>query len=156
MKRMSRSSHDPYALLVARVYQAAGEMRRSGEMIAAQVGQTQARWQLMSVLSEGQWTVPDAARELGVTRQGVQRIADELVADGLAQYVSNPRHQRSPFVQLTVRGRDTLGKITAAARRTNLKMARMFTAEQLDQTRELLSRIIATLQERSSNPQTPR
>jgi DNA-binding MarR family transcriptional regulator len=153
---MSRSLHDPYALLVARVYQAAGEMRRSGEMIAAQVGQTQARWQLMSVLSEGQWTVPDAARELGVTRQGVQRIADELVADGLAQYVPNPRHQRSPFVQLTARGSDTLGKITAAARRTNLKMARMFTAEQLDQTRELLSRIIATLQERSSNPQTPR
>jgi len=153
---MSRSSHDPYALLVARVFQAAGEMRRSGEVIAAQVGQTQARWQLMSVVSEGRWTVPDAARDLGVTRQGVQRIADELVADGLAQYVPNPRHRRSPLVQLTARGRDTLAKITAVARRTNQGMTRMFTAGQLDQTREFLSRVIAALQERSPDDQTPR
>ena len=154
---MSRSSHDPYALLVARVFQAAGEMRRSGEVIAAQVGQTQARWQLMSVVSEGRWTVPDVARDLGVTRQGVQRIADELVADGLAQYVPNPRHRRSPLVQLTARGRDTLAKITAVARRTNQgMMTRMFTAGQLDQTREFLSRVIAALQERSPDDQTPR
>ena len=153
---MSRSSHDPYALLVARVFQAAGEMRRSGDVIAAQVGQTQARWQLMSVVSEGRWTVPDAARDLGVTRQGVQRIADELVADGLAQYVPNPRHRRSPLVQLTARGRDTLAKITAVARRTNQGMTRMFTAGQLDQTREFLSRVIAELQERSPDDQTPR
>jgi DNA-binding MarR family transcriptional regulator len=153
---MSRSSHDPYALLVARVFQAAGEMRRSGDVIAAQVGQTQARWQLMSVVSEGRWTVPDAARDLGVTRQGVQRIADELVADGLAQYVPNPRHRRSPLVQLTARGRDTLAKITAVARRTNQGMTRMFTAGQLDQTREFLSRVIAALQERSPDDQTPR
>jgi DNA-binding MarR family transcriptional regulator len=153
---MSRSSHDPYALLVARVFQAAGEMRRSGEVIAAQVGQTQARWQLMSVVSEGRWTVPDAARDLGVTRQGVQRIADELVADGLAQYVPNPRHRRSPLVQLTARGRDTLAKITAVARRTNQGMTRMFTAGQLDQTREFLTRVIAALQERSPDDQTPR
>jgi|SRR5688572_3030620 len=153
---MSRSSHDPYALLVARVFQAAGEMRRNGDVIAAQVGQTQARWQLMSVVSEGRWTVPDAARDLGVTRQGVQRIADELVADGLAQYVLNPRHRRSPLVQLTARGRDTLAKITAVARRTNQRMTRMFTAGQLDQTREFLSRVIAALQERSPDDQTPR
>lgn len=153
---MSRSSHDPYALLVARVFQAAGEMRRSGEVIAAQVGQTQARWQLMSVVSEGRWTVPDVARDLGVTRQGVQRIADELVADGLAQYVPNPRHRRSPLVQLTARGRDTLAKITAVARRTNQGMTRMFTAGQLDQTREFLTRVIAALQERSPDDQTPR
>ena len=153
---MSRSSHDPYALLVARVFQAAGEMRRSGDVIAAQVGQTQARWQLMSVVSEGRWTVPDVARDLGVTRQGVQRIADELVADGLAQYVPNPRHRRSPLVQLTARGRDTLAKITAVARRTNQGMTRMFTAGQLDQTREFLSRVIAALQERSPDDQTPR
>jgi DNA-binding MarR family transcriptional regulator len=143
---MSKPSPDPYALLVARIFQAAGEMRRAGEAIAAQAGQTQARWQLMSVVSEGQWTVPDAARELGVTRQGVQRIADELVGDGLAEFVPNPRHQRSPFLRLTVRGHETLAKITAAARRSNQKIARLFTAEQLSETRDVLLRIIKVLQ----------
>jgi DNA-binding MarR family transcriptional regulator len=153
---MNRASPDSYALLVARVFQAAGEMRRKGESIAAQVGQTQARWQLLSVLSEGQWTVPDAARALGVTRQGVQRIADELVAEGLLQYAPNPRHQRSPLVQLTAKGRDVLAKITTAARRANQTLARMFTAEELDRARAVLSRIIAALQEHAPDRHTPR
>jgi DNA-binding MarR family transcriptional regulator len=144
---MSKPSHDSYALLVAKVFQAAGEMRRSGEAIAAQVGQTQARWQLMSVVSNGQWTVPDAARELGVTRQGVQRIADDLVAHGLAEYQCNPRHQRSPFLQLTARGEQTLANITAAARRSNRRMTRLFTAEQLDEARDMLRRIAAALRD---------
>src|SRR5688572_11679963 len=95
---------DPYALLVAEVFHAAGEMRRAGETIAATAGQTQARWQLMSVVSAGEWTVADAARELGVSRQGVQRVADDLVAEGLARYAPNPRHQRSPLLHLTGKG----------------------------------------------------
>ncbi len=138
--------HDSYALLVADVYQAAGEMRRAGEAIAAQAGQTQARWQLMSVVSDGQWTVADAARRLGVARQGVQRIADELVADGLAVYVPNPRHQRSPFVQLTEIGQEALAKITAAARRSSQRMVRVVTADQMSEARDVLRRIIAALQ----------
>jgi DNA-binding MarR family transcriptional regulator len=142
----TRPSHDPYALLVAEVYHAAGEMRRAGEAIAAMAGQTQARWQLMSAVSEGQWTVADAARQLGISRQGVQRIADELVADSLALYAPNPRHQRSPFLQLTDAGRDALAKITAAARRSNQRMARVLPAEQLSQARDVLRRIIAALQ----------
>ncbi|HEX2115090.1 MAG TPA: MarR family winged helix-turn-helix transcriptional regulator [Alphaproteobacteria bacterium] len=142
----AKPTHDPYALLVAEVYHAAGEMRRAGEAIAAIAGQTQARWQLMSAVSEGQWTVADAARQLGVSRQGVQRIADELVAEGLAAYVPNPRHQRSPLLQLTDAGRDALAKITAAARRSNQRMARVIPVEQLSQTRDVLRRIIAVLQ----------
>ena len=142
---MAKAPSDPYALLVAEVYQAAGEMRRTGEAIAREVGQTQARWQLMSVVSEGQWTVPDAARELGVTRQGVQRVADDLVAEGLAVYAPNPRHQRSPFLELTAAGRDALARITAAARRSNQKMAKLFSAEHLLQTRDVLRQIVAAL-----------
>lgn len=143
---MTGSPHDPYALLVADVYHAAGEMRRAGEAIAAQAGQTQARWQIMSAVSEGDWTVADAARRLGVSRQAVQRIADELVADGLAVYSPNPRHQRSPILRLTPAGRRALATITAAARNANRKMARLLTAEQLDGTRAVLRRVIAALQ----------
>ena len=144
---MTRPPPDPYALLVADVFQAAGEMRRTGDSIAGQAGQTQARWQLMSVVSEGDWTVATAARRLGVSRQGVQRIADELVAEGLASYAPNPNHQRSPFLRLAVPGRAALAKIAEAARRSNQRMARLFTAAQLDQTRKVLRRIITALQD---------
>jgi DNA-binding MarR family transcriptional regulator len=103
------------ALLVADVFEAAGALRGHGDKLAAAVGQTQARWQVLSVLSEGEWTVATAARRLGVTRQNVQRIADLLVADGLASYELNPRHHGSPHVRLTTDGRQALEVITAAS-----------------------------------------
>ena len=137
---------DAYALLVADVFQAAGEMRRHGEAIAQQAEQTQARWQVMSVISDGDWTVSDVARRLGVTRQGVQRIADELVADGLGAYADNPRHRRSAFLRLTAKGEGALAKITAVARRHNQKITKLFSSEELARTRELLRRIIRVLE----------
>jgi DNA-binding MarR family transcriptional regulator len=109
--------HEAFALLVADVFDAAGALRRDGERIAATEGQTQARWQLLSVVSAGDWTVPAAADRLGTSRQAVQRIANELVEEGLAAFVDNPRHRRSPFVRLTADGRDVLAAITAQARR---------------------------------------
>ncbi len=87
---------DEMALLVADVYELAGLLRRSGEAIAAREGQTQARWQFLSVISGDALTVPQAARRLGVTRQAVQRVANELVDDGLAELVANPDHRTSP------------------------------------------------------------
>jgi DNA-binding MarR family transcriptional regulator len=112
---MARRSTDEVALLVADVYEAAGVLRRWGEGIAAEEGQTQARWQVLSVISTDGWTVPAAAERLGTSRQAVQRIANELVADDLAEYVENPRHRRSPFLQLTAAGRQALDAITERA-----------------------------------------
>lgn len=138
---------DAFPLLVADVFHAAGEMRRAGEAIAAEAGQTQARWQVMSVISEDDWTVPDIARRLGVARQGVQRIADELAADGLAAFAANPRHQRSPHLRLTTKGQATLAAITDVARRANHDVARLLGATEIAATRRALRRIIAALQE---------
>jgi hypothetical protein len=44
---------------------------------------TQARWQLLSVMSAGDWTVPMAADRLGTSRQAVQRIANERAGTAL-------------------------------------------------------------------------
>lgn len=52
----------------------------------------------------GPQTVPDLARKRGVTRQRMQKLADELAADGLVGFVANPRHKRSKLVKVTARG----------------------------------------------------
>lgn len=106
---------DELALLVADVFECAGALRRHGDRIAAVAGQTQARWQVLSVVSEGDWTASSAARRLGVTRQAVQRVADALVADGLVTAAPNPRHQRAPLLRPTAAGRQALAAITAAS-----------------------------------------
>jgi DNA-binding MarR family transcriptional regulator len=118
---MSRPSgdHGELALLVADVFEAAGVLRRYGERTAATAGQTQARWQLLSVVSDGDWTVPAAADRLGTSRQAVQRIANELADEGLAAFEDNPRHRRSPFLRLSADGRCALAAISTAAHTEN-------------------------------------
>ncbi|MGD0703823.1 MAG: MarR family winged helix-turn-helix transcriptional regulator [Trebonia sp.] len=118
---MSQPAGDPdeLGLLVADVFEVAGVLRHYGERIAATAGQTQARWQLLSVVSDGDWTVPAAADRLGTSRQAVQRIANELVHDGLATFDDNPRHRRSPFLRLSADGRRALTAISAKARLEN-------------------------------------
>jgi DNA-binding MarR family transcriptional regulator len=38
------------------------------------------------------------------SRQRMQRLADELAAEGLVKFIANPKHQRSQLVQLTRKG----------------------------------------------------
>lgn len=102
-------------LIVADIFELAGRFRDAGEAIAGTVGQTQARWQVMSGASADPRTVPQIARRLGVSRQNVQRIADLLVAESQATFEPNPDHRASPFLVLTARGRNSLAKITMAA-----------------------------------------
>ncbi|MEU3027666.1 MarR family winged helix-turn-helix transcriptional regulator [Streptomyces incarnatus] len=132
---------DELALLVADVYEAAGALRRAGEALAAAEGQTQARWQLMSAVSDQPLPVARAARRLGVARQGVQRIANELVRDGLAEYRDNPDHLTSPLLALTAVGHRTLGAITGRAATAHQVMAEGIAASDLAAAREVLRRL---------------
>ncbi len=81
-------------IIVADIYELAGRLRECGEAIAKTVGQTQARWQVMSAASAEPHSVPQIARVLGVTRQNVQRIADLLVAEGRGAVPGQSRPSR--------------------------------------------------------------
>lgn len=141
-RKSDPSSDAAFALLVADVYELAGALRRHGESIAATAGQTQARWQLLSVVSDGSWTVPGAARRLGITRQAVQRVADDLVADGLAELVDNPAHRRSPILQLTPAGRRSLAAMTEASNRWQRSVAADLAADGLERARRVLRDVL--------------
>lgn len=44
---------------------------------------------------------PMELENIGRVRQSVQRIADELEAEGFLKYVQNPHHRRAPVLVLT-------------------------------------------------------
>ena len=111
-------------LLVADVFELAAAFRRAGDGIAKQVGQTQARWQVLSAASRGDKSVPQLARRLGYARQSVQRVVDLLVSESVAEYVPNPDHKRSALVRLTGEGHRQLRRLTAAADQMHRKIAR--------------------------------
>jgi DNA-binding MarR family transcriptional regulator len=52
----------------------------------------------------GPLTVPQIAHMRPTSRQRMQRLADELAAEGLVTFVANPKHQRSMLVKLTRKG----------------------------------------------------
>ena len=52
----------------------------------------------------GPLTVPQIAQMRPTSRQRMQRLADELAAEGLVEFVDNPKHRRSKLVQLTGEG----------------------------------------------------
>ncbi len=138
---------DDIALLVADIYEAAGALRKSGEAVAKTEGQTQARWQLLSVISGDATSVPRAARRLGVSRQGVQRIANNLVDDGLAQWRPNPDHRSSPLLELSAAGRRALSSITDRASAAQRSLTADIEADDIRTARKVLQRLTAAVRQ---------
>lgn len=141
---------DELALLIADIFETAGALRRWGERTAATEGQTQARWQVLSVLSGGSLTVPATARRLGISRQAVQRTVNELVDEGLAQVVANPDHRTAGLLKLTDHGRDVLNRITARATDVHRELFADLPPADLARTRTTLRTLLTRI--RTADP----
>src|SRR5882757_5117970 len=80
-------------------------LRAAGDALTARFGQTTAEWGLLRTLDEkGPMTVAALARSRPVARQWIQRFANQLVTDGLIEFVDNPDHKRAKLIQITPAG----------------------------------------------------
>lgn len=110
------SAGDAFTTLVVQILRLNGHLTAAGDALARPAGQTSARWQVMGVVEHGASTVAQVARALGITRQSVQRVADLLAGEGLAEYAPNPADRRAALLQLTGDGRAKLRLIQSAQR----------------------------------------
>lgn len=91
--------------LVPAIAQAFFRMRALGMKEDAVTPSGRGAWGLMRSLADGgPQTVPALARQRPVSRQHIQKLADELAEQGLVEFVDNPVHRRSKLVQLTKKG----------------------------------------------------
>lgn len=106
------ASADAVLRLVEAVGAAADRFAEVEDRMLADTGLTGARMRVASVLAApaSARTVPQAARTLGLSRQAVQRLADDLVERGLAQWAENPEHRRAHLLTLTSEGRAAYGE----------------------------------------------
>jgi DNA-binding MarR family transcriptional regulator len=83
--------------------------QKSGTRLMRGTGITNARWQTLSELFalEKRVTVSELARHMGLTRQAVQRLADDMVADGLVEFAENPGNARSMHLRPTTASKAT-------------------------------------------------
>jgi DNA-binding MarR family transcriptional regulator len=136
-----------YRLLIADVYELAGRSRATSEAYARKHGQTAARWHVLSVVSEEPFTVPQIAERLGLTRQSVQRVVDDLAAEGLVELVPNERHRRSPLVAITEVGSGVTRRLYADSARDRRRSVRRagISAADLDQARATIRALVRAL-----------
>lgn len=141
---MRRDRFAAYRELIADVYQLAGRARSTSDRFAARHGQTVARWHVLSVVSDGPHSVPGIAERLGLTRQSVQRVVNELAATGLVTLEDNPQHRRSRLVAITSEGRTITGRLfdESARFRTAALESAGITAPELDRAAETIGRLL--------------
>jgi len=92
-----------------------GALLGAGNRLTQGTGLSSARWQVLSAVARSVQPMPVAwvARDMGLTRQSVQRVADDLEAAGLISFQPNPHHKRAPVLLLTEKGQRAFAAITA-------------------------------------------
>lgn len=102
------SAAESLSRLVANTGRAQSALVAAGDALVADLRLSSAREQLLGALlaAEAPRTVSQLARDLGLTRQAVQRVADDLAEAGLAAYQPNPDHARAKLLGPTGTGRD--------------------------------------------------
>lgn len=94
--------------LILDVFRLNGRLLVAGDRLVSELGLTSARWQVLGAIAYAERPEPVAwhARTMGLHRQGVQRIVNELRAEGIVEFRPNPNHKRAHFVVLTQKGQE--------------------------------------------------
>ncbi len=112
----STITHTPngeaFTQFVLDIFRLNGLLLAEGDRLGADIGLTSARWQIMGALTDGARTVPQIAREMGLTRQGAQRTVNVLLDEDIVELRPNPDHKRAKLVQLTGEGRRRLDRVS--------------------------------------------
>ncbi len=101
------SKRDAITDLILETFRLNGRLLVAGDALVADLRLTSARWQALGAMALSPVPLPVAhiARNMGLTRQAVQRLVNEMERDGLVQFGPNPHHQRARLVFLTARGK---------------------------------------------------
>jgi DNA-binding MarR family transcriptional regulator len=84
----------------------------------------------------------------------MQRLADELAAEGLVEFIDNPRHRRSKLVRLTSRGEARYRELSARFLAITSTMGADLSEADIRKTTEIVRRLSDETKSRSD--QLPR
>jgi DNA-binding MarR family transcriptional regulator len=82
----------------------------------------------------------------------MQRLADELAAEGLVKFVDNPKHQRSKLVQLTPKGEVRYHQLNTRFLTIASTTGIALTEADIRKTTEIVRRLSDEVKARSERP----
>lgn len=93
--------------LILETFRLNGELLTAGDRLVSDLNLTAARWQVLGAVGMASTVLPVAhiARNMGLSRQAVQRLVNDLAAQNLVQFAPNPHHQRAKLVVMTTNGK---------------------------------------------------
>lgn len=129
--------------LILEVFRLNGAMLAAGNQLTKPLGLTSARWQVIGAIDEaGQsLTVAQIARRMGLARQGVQRIVNELEKRGYLAFAPNIDHKRASLVKISPSGRKVMTRINAAQAKWVNGIAQDLSERQLKQALRMLKAV---------------
>ncbi|NEA32410.1 helix-turn-helix domain-containing protein [Streptomyces sp. SID13031] len=122
-----------------------GQFLELAEHLARPAGVTATWWQVLGAVLGEPLPVSAIAREMGITRQAVQRTADVLAERGLAEYRDNPAHRRAKLVAVTPEGRAAITAISPHHAKHATELAAVLGAEQLAEAVAALAKLSEAL-----------
>ncbi len=139
-------SGDGVTRLILKTFTFHGLLGVAGDELTEPWGLTSARWKVLGAIARADRLlhVAQIARNMGLTRQAVQRLVNDLVVEGLLEFSDNPDHQRARLVSLTGCGKRVYDEVMEEQVRWSNELA-----DGIDpQTLESAVRVVATLCER--------
>jgi DNA-binding MarR family transcriptional regulator len=89
-------------------------------------------------VAQGNGSVSEIARATDYTRQSIQRLADNLVAEGLATYSPDPDDRRRQIITLTGEGNTVLHEMESDFDRWSRRLVKKLGKENVSKTIEHL------------------
>lgn len=148
---MFRRDTRPIDELMFEIFRVNDRLLAVGDATVKHVGLTSGRWLVLGAiaLSNAPLPVAQIARNMGLSRQAVQRSTNEMATLGLVETLENPDRRRSKVVALTEAGRVAY---ETALERWRVEwtgaMEEILTEEEIITTMRLLRRLRGLVQTR--------
>ena len=101
---------------------------------------------LRMLVKDGPQTVPEMARSRPVSRQHCQTIINALEAQGLVEFVDNPKHKTSKLVRATKKGRARFESMRKQFLAASGVYAPLFTASEVTMATDVCRRAREVIQ----------
>ncbi len=143
---MRNAAAENFTQFTRALFAAHNMVLKHGDLMTGEFEQTSARWRILGNIKPCPLTVSQIARLTGYTRQNIQRISDDLVAEGLASY-EPAGDRRTKNLCISEKGKQLLEQLAEYENEWVACITQRLSMEELSDLTQSLEKVRAVLAE---------